>query len=472
MPTTLNNFLIGIGLDFNTDDVKQVNSGLDSVKRTALQATAAVAGAFGAKAITADTANRVRQYTLLAETISSTADSVYALDRAYQRGGGGAGEIVGQLEHIKTLQAELQVGKAGWIPEATMAGIDTSAIIGEKDPTKVYRNLVGQLEKMSTNSRLNAIKALGLDPTVINLAIDGLREFDKQIKKALERRQITSELQDASEEFQTNWFDMWDNIGGITDRAGGKIIPKVNEITGSFNDFFDANRDAINSGMDTFWGEVADNLGLVAIAAVSLSTSGVAATLGAISKSIPIIGGSAAALASVAKSMGYIGAAYAASSYVAGKIDEQGQKSGTYNKADEALTKWIYDVTGYDASRGGVYEGQDRNTLGDMATGAWDSTKGTFSGIESNLQERMTPRHTVITPSDVSRSLNPLMKNDVASGTQREATQSSRQSTGRKATQIVNNFYVDSRLLKTEIKTVMDEEDEQAIKDLRSPINR
>lgn len=472
MATTLNNFLIGIGLDFNTDDVKQVNSGLDSVKRTALQAAAAVAGAFGAKAITAGVADRTNMYRQQAEVIGTTVKSLDSLTRVYEREGGNAQSLFSQLEAIKKLRAGLQTGKVDWIPEGALSGLDTSAIINEADPVKAYQNILNQLSKMSVEQRLNVAQAIGLDTKSINLAVKGGEYLATQLAKALDRRPMINQLEKDSEIFSKNWFDMWDNIGGITDRAGGKIIPKVNEITGSFNDFFDANRDAINSGMDTFWGEVADNLGLVAIAAVSLSTSGVAATLGAISKSIPIIGGSAAALASVAKSMGYIGAAYAASSYVAGKIDEQGQKSGTYNKADEALTKWIYDVTGYDASRGGAYKGTDRNTLGDMATGAWDSTKGTFSGIESNLQERMTPRHTVITPSDVSRSLNQPMKNDVASETQRGTTQSSRQSTGRKTTQIVNNFYVDSRLLKTEIKTVMDEEDEQAIKDLRSPINR
>ena len=54
---TLSNFLIGINLDYDNKGAKQTVSSLDSIKRTALQTGAAVAGAFGARAITAGVAD-------------------------------------------------------------------------------------------------------------------------------------------------------------------------------------------------------------------------------------------------------------------------------------------------------------------------------------------------------------------------------------------------------------------------------
>ena len=306
MAQTLDTFLIGVGLDFQTDDVKKVNSGLDSVKRTAMQAGAAVAGAFGTKAVTADVANRTRGYTLLAEQIGTTANAVASLESAYTRAGGGAGEIVGQLEQLKELQAGLQVGNVEWISRAAMAGIDTGGIINEQDPTAIFRNVIGQLEGMSTNQRINAINALGLNPTAINLAEDGLAELDAQIQKSLDRRSISESLQKDSEIFATQWSDMWENIYGITDRAGTQIIPAVNEITGSINDFFDANRDNINSGADEFFGKIADNLDSLAIAGVAVTASGVGTTLAGMAKAVPIIGGGAKTFAAFAKSLGAI----------------------------------------------------------------------------------------------------------------------------------------------------------------------
>ena len=86
---------------------------------------------------------------------------------------------------------------------------------------------------------------------------------------------------------------MWTVTSGITDRAGAKIIPKVNEITGSINEFFRVNREGINSGIDMVFGKVAENLELVAIMLYHLSAVGIGGTPSSMARSLPIIGGTA-----------------------------------------------------------------------------------------------------------------------------------------------------------------------------------
>ncbi|QZI90932.1 hypothetical protein MYOV024v1_p0007 [Vibrio phage PS34B.2] len=459
MAQTLDTFLIGIGLDFQTDDVKKVNSGLDSVKRTAMQAGAAVAGAFGTKAVTADVANRTRGYTLLAEQIGSTANAVASLDSAYTRAGGGAGEIVGQLEQLKELQAGLQVGNVEWISRAAMAGIDTGGIINEQDPTEIFRNVIGQLEGMSTNQRINAINALGLNPTAINLAEDGLAELDAQIQKSLDRRSISESLQKDSEIFATQWSDMWENIYGITDRAGTQIIPAVNEITGSINDFFDANRDNINSGADEFFGKIADNLDSLAIAGVAVTASGVGTTLAGMAKAVPIIGGGAKTFAAFAKSLGAIGVAAAGINLVMNEGGKGGALSAGSIFGENSFTDFldtpISELFGGDSNK--QYSPEELDVMRAELS----------KGIPS-----FSP--TVITPSQTAPLSAPVVSAQSYTsdrGKTFDPYNQQSQATRPRTLQPIN-IQIGNQAIKQIVVDIIDEEEKQAVKDLRSPLTR
>lgn len=459
MATTLDSFLIGIGLDFQTDDVKKVNSGLDSVKRTALQAASAVAGAFGTKAVTADVANRTRGYTLLAEQIGTTANAVASLDSAYTRAGGGAGEIVGQLESLKTLQAQLQVGGFSWIPEAEMAGLNTDALVGMQDPVQMYRAIIGQMENLTSNQRINVNKALGLDPTSINLAEDGLAELDAQIQKSLDRRSISESLQKDSEIFATQWSDMWENIYGITDRAGTQIIPAVNEITGSINDFFDANRDNINSGADEFFGKIADNLDSLAIAGVAVTASGVGTTLAGMAKAVPIIGGGAKTFAAFAKSLGAIGVAAAGINLVMNEGGKGGALSAGSIFGENSFTDFldtpISELFGGDSNK--QYSPEELDVMRSELS----------KGIPS-----FSP--TVITPSQTAPLSAPVVSAQSYTsdrGKTFDPYNQQSQATRPRTLQPIN-IQIGNQAIKQIVVDIIDEEEKQAVKDLRSPLTR
>lgn len=358
MPNTLSNFLIGVGLDFKTDDVKKVNSGLDSVKRSALQVAGAVAGAFGAKAITADVANRTNQYRQMAEAIGTTTESLDALTRVYEREGGNAGSLISQLEAIKRLRAGLLTNNLSWIPEGALAGLNTDAIIGESDPVKAYENILRQLSGMSVEQRLNVADAIGLDTKSINLAIKGADYLQEQIERALDRRPLITQLEKDSEMFAKEWSDLWDNIAGITDRASLRILPAVNEILGSMNNWNDVNRDLISQNLDAVLTPIADNLEEVAAAGALISGGGLLAGLGAMAKHIPLIGSGLSTAALAAARISTIAGLATATPAAAGAVNNLlSENVSGYTDLDTQFTKWLYDVTGIDFSRGNVYEG-------------------------------------------------------------------------------------------------------------------
>lgn len=393
MANTLANFLVGIGLDFDNKGAKEAATSMDGIKRSALQAAAAVGGAFSAKAVTFGLAEQTRGYSLLAEQIGSTASNVFALDRAYQRAGGGAGQILGQLERLKELQAGLQVGDVGFIESAAKAGIDVGGIINIEDPTKIFENIVAQLEGMSTNQRINAINALGLDPTTISIAEDGIAGLQEQLSKALGRRDISDRLKKDSEELATSWFDLKDNIGGAADEVGSKLIPAINDLLGFSNELFDL----WNEGFSI--GEIA----------------------GETSK-----GGRLSAQSTIGDSAAWLDT----------PVSELLADAAFYT--DKAINDAISSLPGIDSLRpGDPYEG------------------------------------TVITPQDtapLSAPVQYMMGQNNAMEIQKQQIPNY----GREQTKTMQpiTIQLDGRQMKTFVVETMEKQDEQALRDLRSPIDR
>ena len=86
MSKTLTNFLIGIG--WNTSDLdkgsQHIQSSLGGVKSQALQAGAAIAGAFGARALTTGFASAAADVGRFSQVYGVAADDVMALGRAIE----------------------------------------------------------------------------------------------------------------------------------------------------------------------------------------------------------------------------------------------------------------------------------------------------------------------------------------------------------------------------------------------------
>ncbi|MGL5108100.1 MAG: hypothetical protein ACRC7J_03205, partial [Vibrio ordalii] len=90
MGQTLSNFLIGIGIDNKTTKgAKEVRSSLDNIRRTSLQASAAVTGMTGGLMLMAGkTASNIRTFDQFAERIGGSTDLIAAQSGAWERASG------------------------------------------------------------------------------------------------------------------------------------------------------------------------------------------------------------------------------------------------------------------------------------------------------------------------------------------------------------------------------------------------
>ncbi|WP_032482636.1 hypothetical protein [Vibrio paracholerae] len=352
---TLANFLIGIGIQNDTTKgAREVTSALDSIKRSSLQASLAVAGMAGGLGLMAGaTSKNIRSFSQFAERIGGSTELIAAQSEAWQRAGGSASGYLSLMERLAKMRAGVLAGNTEWISEAAKVGLNYGDMLNTA-PDELLPKIIERMASMNQKQRLNAVDMLGAEPVLSNIAVDGRGAFESQTQKQLERFKITKQMEAESERLLTNWSDTLSEMEAITDRASMAITPKMNEILSGFNGFLESNRSEIHGGVDTVFKGLAENLDLVLAGVIGIKAAGI----GAMVERFTALGGTANSIGRLAKNLGQIGVAATVAAGGARLIDGQLQSFNWYNEADEWFTKKVFELTGIDMSRGGVYENQ------------------------------------------------------------------------------------------------------------------
>lgn len=265
MAKTISNLLVGIGFDLDKKSTQGVSSGIDSIKSKALKLGAVVAGAFGIKALTSDFASAKDDLGKFAQVFGVTADDVNAFGNALRLEGGSLNGFMSQLAGLEKFRAGLAQGDAGFIEAAGRAGLDTQGLINATNATEAYLELANQFQSMTAQQRINAAAALGLDDSSIRLLSKGRAGIEAVVKEQKKMRPITDAMTDSAAEFNDELQDLSTNIGGFADVLSEKLLPQINGVVAGLNDWIEANRSIINSGI----GDTIDSIGDFAISVVA-----------------------------------------------------------------------------------------------------------------------------------------------------------------------------------------------------------
>jgi len=242
MAQVLTSFLVGLGFDYDRKGAKEIDAGIQSIKASALQLGAVVGGAFGMKALTSDFAASTNTLTDFARVMGTGAEEVLALGNALRTEGGTLESFMSQIAGIERLRAGLLVGDAGFIAQAGRAGIDTGPLIAATNATEAYISLADQFARMTTQQRLNAAAALGLDEASIRLLSQGSTQVNALVAKFRDIRPLTGEMSQAARDFRDEWVELESNIGGVANAISEKILPVINDITRDVNSWFGDDR--------------------------------------------------------------------------------------------------------------------------------------------------------------------------------------------------------------------------------------
>lgn len=384
---TLTNFLVGIGWDTTQFDqgTKQIHSSMGSLKSTILQ-TGVALGAIGAGVKFAASASQIDNFT---RSIGVGRSELLALGGALEGMGGSADSAMGILTSLEQKRASLLTGETGWIATAARAGIDTRDILSATDAMDAFVKLADQFHNMTQQQRLNAAEALGLDPATVAFLSQGRAVVDATIETYRQARPPIDGLTEASRELTQEWSQLEAIAGGLADKVESKMIPAIAQATIAVNRFLQANKAGVDAAIDRY--ATPENIDS---AAVAVAGAGVASTGTLTGAALAKLGltRSGAIIAGASRLAGGVGVAYGVSDIAARAIDEQMQAYPWYQRADIALTKGFYDLTGLDISRGNVYEGTVRESLYQFTPpeSAW--APGYGSGARPQVNVTVTPQ--------------------------------------------------------------------------------
>lgn len=412
MANTLASFLVGIGLDYDNKGAKQAVSSLDSIRRTALQAGAAVAGAFGAKALTTDINNRTLELTRFSDVFGSTAEEVFAMGRVLEREGGTLNGFMSQMEGLERLRAGLLKGDVSWIPEGALAGLNTAPIMNASNALEAYQELARQFPTLSPQQRINVADAIGLDQASILLLSKGIDNLESEFNRIKGIRPISDEMIMNAEKYNKEWQDLKDNIGGAADALSLKFTPILNGILQSSNEVFNLWREGFSFG------------GIIG------ETSA---------------GGRISAEASFGEDAAWLD-----------------KTIGQYVSEAVKDSEWLRALIpiGLQVSPS------------DFIPKMREYSEDELDAMSRDMMTRLPSfEPTVITPAQVAPLSQPVQQAESVAA-QAQAQQSSIGYNYTQQRPIVNNIYLEGRMIKQVVNEAIDENAEQAVRDLRSPIDR
>lgn len=292
-------FVVGLGLD--SDNFKKGMASaigqVGSFKSTVLQAGAAVAGAFGAKALTIDFAKQNDQLRQMAQYLGLSSDELYGLSQAAKTYGADISETYSLLRGLSQAKAAMDKGEIGIFEDLAKSGVDIGPLTQAKDAGEMVLKLSSQIKNLNQNQRLNVASALGVSPQMLELLSKGRGEVETLAKMFRNIRPHTKEYEESSRKLNEQLVLLEANVGSVADKLGNVFTKSLGDVVSQTNAWIDANRDVINSGMDGFCDTLAENINAVAIAVGGLAAAGTIATIGQLAKGLGSAGVAAGALA-------------------------------------------------------------------------------------------------------------------------------------------------------------------------------
>lgn len=269
----LESFLIALGLKVDKKSFEAGENAFSGITKSALQLGAVLASKLAIDKVVGDFKNAGTELNNFNKLTGLSTQNVQMLGQAIKAQGGSAQDAFSDLTKLQDLMASPITGNTGWFGDVAKLGLDPDAIIGAKDTAEALTNIAKQFETMSPLNQRLAGNALGLSESTVRLLMKGSEEAQKQLDVRgklgiMTQQQIddAAQLTKASSELDLVFTDIGNTIAG-------ELAPAFADMAEDFVAFYSDNKDLIDSGLKEFFGELADNIELVAIAMALLGGS-------------------------------------------------------------------------------------------------------------------------------------------------------------------------------------------------------
>ena len=255
MPSTISNFLVGLGFSYDDKGIKQFNSGMESMKSKALQVGAIVGGAFGFKKLTVDAARNADQLSRLGDIYGVTASQVNALNQAMISVKGSAADSIENITTLSKIISETPQAKATLIGQlgiqfgdfgANAAKVVTSA----KNVKEALRDIIIEGGKLPRGQQRRFVEAFGLTPSTVLQVQKGIDVFDESVKKFQDLRPGLDKVTEVAREFNQQLQITKQRVSSITDEVTIGLLPPLTKGLSDLNTFLNDHKQGIASGLD------------------------------------------------------------------------------------------------------------------------------------------------------------------------------------------------------------------------------
>lgn len=254
MANVLTSFLVGIGFDTTGIDkgVREVESGIGSVRTTALKTSAALVGAFGAAAASVvNTANQIDQVALAANNLRTSQQYIYNFGNALKTMGGNAGDALDTVKNIEGILNAVPVqGTLGPLEDVARAGVDISRLTYANSAEDFFADLASQLPNLSTQQRGVVQESLGLSDAALKALVSGPAAFEAALARAESLTGHVEDLTENSRRLAEEAAEFALTIEGVRNELAEKFLPSLIGASTWINDFLEKNRGAISTGVD------------------------------------------------------------------------------------------------------------------------------------------------------------------------------------------------------------------------------
>lgn len=311
----LESFLISLGLQVDERSFQKADSAFSGLTRSALQLGAVFASKLAIDKVVGDFRDAGTQLNNFNRLTGLSTQSVQSLGQALAAQGGNADDAFNALLKIQDLMSSPITGNVSWFGDVAKLGLDPNAIIAANSTADALANIAESFEKMTPLNQRLAGQALGLDDGTVRLLMQGRAEVERQLDArgklgVMTQQQVedAARLTKATSELNLVFSDMGNTIAG-------ELAPALADMAEDFVEFYRANKDLVDSGLETFFGALADNIQLVSVALALMGGSSALRGIAAL-RGLVMAGGAASAAGAGAGAAGAAGAGAAAAAGV------------------------------------------------------------------------------------------------------------------------------------------------------------
>lgn len=300
----LESFLIALGIKVDEKSFQQADNAFGGLTKSVLQLGGVLAGKLAIDKVVGDFKNAGTELDNFNKLTGLSTQNVQMLGQAIKAQGGNAADAFADMTKLQDLMASPITGNTGWFGDVAKLGLDPDVIIGAQNTAEALTNIAKQFETMSPLNQRLAGNALGLSESTVRLLMKGSEEAQKQLDVRgklgiMTQQQIddSARLTKASSELDLVFTDIGNTIAG-------ELAPAFADMAEDFVAFYRDNKDLVDSGLKEFFGELADNIELVAIAMALLGGSAALKGLASLRAIVGLGGAAKAATAGAAAAGG------------------------------------------------------------------------------------------------------------------------------------------------------------------------